>query len=267
MNLLPIIVEPSLPLDLAGNSPSRSIYAIETTQRYQYGQRLITVDGRCFKYSHSVGTLLSGYGAANIAPQNIGAVPPAAYTAGDLKVLVTIASGDGYAGDGVVAADELAGGYFVSGHDETAAVQNRLIIGNTAVASGGGTTILTLDGPIANAQTTSGYNEVTLNPYRYLSKGVDFEYNAFMCVPAVNAASTYNFWGQTWGPCFVVPGGGDATPGDSANDRSMYFVGDGSVNGGTALTVENGYQLAGFIIDATASGTSAMPLLMLQISI
>ncbi len=69
------------------------------------------------------------------------------------------------------------------------------------------------------------------------------------------------------GPCWCTPGGADSTPGDSANDRSVVFVGDGSVNGVTAITLENGYQVAGFIIDPTEVGTGCMPLVMLQISI
>jgi hypothetical protein len=247
------------------NGAGLSYASISTTQQHAWGRRALTKDGRVFKYFHSLGSLLSGYGAANIAPQNIGAVPPANIAVGAKQVTVTIASGDGYAADGVVAENELVGGYFVAGHDEAAAVQNRLIEGNTAVASGGGTTRVTLDEPIANALTTSSYIEITLNPYRYLSKGA-YEYNAFLGVPAVNTASTYNGWLQTAGPCFVIPGGGDATPGDTANDRTAYFVGDGSVNFGYALTVESGYQIAGFCIDTTASGTSAMPLIMLTLS-
>lgn len=241
-------------------------YALETTQRHGLGRRYITWDGKVFKYSYSLGTLLSGYGAANGATQNIAAVPPENYAVGEIEPLVTIAAGDGYAGDGVIAENELFGGQFITGHDEAAVCTTRTILANTAVASGGGTTRLLLDFPIANAITTSSYNEIVLNPYKYLTKGA-LEYHAFMCVPAVNASSGYFFWGQTWGPCFLVPGGGDATPGNTANDRTAFFVGDGSVNFGTALTVETGYQKAGFCIDNTAGPVSALPLVMLQLSI
>jgi hypothetical protein len=240
---------------------------LETTQRYVYGARWITVDGRVFKYGHALSALLSGYGAPNAAAQNIAAVPPVAMAVGDNVVKVTIAAGDGHAGDGVIAENELEGGYFVTGHDEVAAVQNRLILENTAVASGGGTTLLTLDAPIANAIAVTSYNEIVLNPYRYLTRTGGDEYMAFMCVPAVNVSTGYNFWGQTWGPCWVVPGGGDTTPGNTANDREAFFVGDGSVNFGTALTLETGYQKAGFCIDNTAGPVSALPLIMLQLSI
>jgi len=247
--------------------------ATETTQRYVFGTRAMTWDGKVFKYSHSVGTLYAGYGAANISHGSsntiarlINSVTPAAYVAGQKKILVTIAATECYAGDGVLAENELAGAYIVIGHGAAATTENRTVLANTAVASGGGTTTVTLDFPLAVAHDAGVACELPLNPYRYLSKG-SFDYNAFMCVPAYAASSGYNFWGQTWGPCWCVPGGSDASPGDTANDRTAYFVGDGSVNFGYSLTVESGYQKAGFCIDPTVSGTGAMPLVMLQISI
>lgn len=250
--------------DFVSSGYKLSYAAIETTQRNVPGRAAITRDGRIFRYGRSLGNVLSGFGAANIAPQNIGAVIPIAAAVGASEVVATIASNDGYAGDGAVAENELIGGYWVSGHGESL-VQNRLILANTAVASGGGTTRIALDAPIANAMTAaSSYVEILLNPYRYLSKGA-YEYHCFMCIPAVNAGSGYWFWGQRRGPCWVCPGGGDASPGDTANDRTAYFVGDGSVNFGYALTVESGYQKAGYCMDRTASGTSAMPQIFLQL--
>ena len=261
--------EGSSPLDMAGDVQRNKmgLYAIETVQRFVFGQRQLTVDGRVFKYCHSLGTLLSGFGAANIAPYNIGAALPAACAVGDTEVLVTIASGDGYAANGAVAEDELVGAYFIAGNGESL-VQNRMIVGNTGVAATGGTIIVRLDGGIANVMTKdSSYCEIILNPYRYLSKG-SYEYNAFMCVPAVNAGSGYNFWGQTWGPCWVTPGGSDATPGSSVDDRSAYFVGDGSVNFGDYIVgLTRGHQLAGFCIEQTSASLTAAPLIMLQLSI
>jgi hypothetical protein len=219
-----------------------------------------------FKYGHCRAAVKSGYGAFN-AGTHYGdyVVLPGAASIGDTKVTVTVDSSAGFAGDGAIAKNELAGGYVVFNHN-TENSETRLILSNTAATSGT-TSILTLDGPVAYAAyTTSTGSELILNPYAHLSASSN-NYAAVMGVPAVTAAATYNVWIQTWGPCWVTPGGGDASPGDTVNDRTMYFVGDGSVNGGTSLTLETGYQVAGFIIDETESGTSAMPMLMLQISI
>ena len=234
--------------------------------RFNYGDTFTLPDGRVFKYGNTIAACLSGYGAANAAGAvNIAVAMPGSIVAGDRTATITVASGDDYAANGVVAKDELSGGYFVTGPG-AATVQNRQIIANAAVASGGGTCLVTLDGPFSNALTTP-YTEVVLNPYRYLSKGVDLEYHAFMGVPALNVTSTYKAWFQSWGPCWVAPGGGDTSPGDTINDRTAVFVGDGSVNFVNDTLLESGYQVAGFCIDQTASGTSALPLLMLQISI
>ena len=261
----PIVGPSSQVQDRVSTAYNISIFALETTQRFWYEARYITWDGRIFKYGRSKGTLLSGFGATNAAAQNIGAVPPYAYAIGDRSVIVTIASGDGYAADGVVEENELSGGFFITGHDTEDVVQTRLIEANTAVLTGGGECTLKLDMPICKAVTTSSYNEVVLNPYAYLSPGAK-NYEAVMCVATIGCTTGQNFWGQTWGPCFVVPGGSDATPGNTVNDRMAFFVGDGTVNFGTSVTIETGYQPAGFCIDQTSSALSAVPLIMLQIS-
>lgn len=228
----------------------------------------MTFDGRVFRYSGSKTALLSGYGASNyttVATQN-GAVLPSATLAGASKVNITIANTNGYGG-GAIAKDELVGGY-IEIQEAAGGMVTRMIVANDYVSTAGGVISVTLDGPLVIAYTTSAWADMILNPYRYLGRaGAGLEYNAYMGVPTINRTSTYNGWVQTWGPCYVVAGGVDPVPGNSANDREVFFTGDGSVNGGTSLVVESGYQRAGFIIDSTASGTGAVPLVMLQISI
>ena len=238
--------------------------------RFNYGDTFTLPDGRVFKYGNTVGACLSGFGASNASGTvNMSVAMPGSIVAGDRTATITVASGDGYAADGLVAKDELAGGYFVTGHGAST-VQNRQIIANAAVASGGGTCLVTVDGPFSNALTTP-FTEVVLNPYRYLIRGVgaaSTEYHAVMGVPALNVTSTYKAWFQSWGPCWVTPGGDDATPGSSQDDRMAYFVGDGSVNFGTFILSEaRGHQTAGFCIDQTSGSATALPLIMLQISI
>lgn len=247
------------------------IYTTGTTKLAIPGTRSMTWDGRVFKYGYSKSAVKSGFGVYNDVGAGCitGANAPATWAIGDTRVAITIGATDGYGADGAIAENELVGAYVVAGHDELAVVQNRMIIANTAVAAGGGTCYITLDGAVTNTITTSGYVETVLNPYGYLKGGqaAATDYKAWMGIPSVNAATATYFWLQTWGPCWVTPGGSDTTPGDTADDRTAYFVGDGSVNFGYALTVESGYQKAGFCIDSTASGTSAMPLIMLQISV
>ena len=245
-------------------------HTVETTQRYVYGTRALTWDGKVFKYSRAKDTLYAGYGAKNGSlidvSDLINSVTPAAYVAGQRVVSVTIAATEGYASDGVIAEDELVGAQFVVGHGAAALTEQRTVMANTAVASGGGTTYLTLDYPLALAHSAGVACEVPFNAYAYLINTSN-AIASVMGIPTITAGTGYNLWIQTWGLCWCVPGGGDSTPGDAAADRMVYFVGDGSVNGGGAVTIETGLQPAGFITDATESGTGTMPMVMLQISI
>lgn len=260
------------PQDLTGNY-LLSYYTKETVQRYIYGTRGMTWDGKLFRYCKAAGTIYVGRGAFNGANATvarlINSVTPAAYVAGDRNIKVTIAATEGQAGDGIVAEDEMAGANIIIGHGGAALSENRQIVGNTAVASGGGTSIVTLDFPLALAHDAGVACELPLNPYRYLHPGAT-DYAAVMCVPNIVVASGDNFWGQTRGRCWCVPGGVDASPGDTVNDRMAYFVGDGSVNFGTSLSGGSlashvPHQPAGFCVDTTSSGVSAMPIIMLRL--
>lgn len=269
--LVPNSTNLSLEDDVGGRPMNNGLYNESVDQLFWYGKRLITFDGRAFRYSGSKTALLSGYGAANyttVATQN-GAVLPFATVAGQSTIRITIANTNGYGG-GAIAKDELVGGYIEIQEGAGSAV-TRMITANDYVATAGGVISVTLDGPLVAAYSVSAWADMVLNPYRYLGKGL-LDYNAFMGVPTINRTSSYNGWVQTWGPCYVVAGSGDSAPGNSAYDRTLYFVGDGSVNAATALSggslaSEVPYQKAGFIIDSTASGTGAVPLVMLQISI
>jgi hypothetical protein len=263
--LTPSALSLSLDQESAGRPVDNGLYNESSDQLFWYGKRLMTFDGRVFKYSGSKTALLSSYGAFNyttVATQN-GAVLPYATVAGDSKIRITIANTNGYGG-GAIEKDELVGGY-IEIQEGAASAVTRMIVANDYVSTAGGVITVTLDGPLVAAYSVSAWADMVLNPYRYLGRG-NLDYNAVMGVPTINRTSTYNGWVQTWGPCYVVAGGADSAPGNSANDRIVCFVGDGTVNGATALTMETGYQPAGFLIDSTSS-TGAVPLVMLQISI
>lgn len=255
------------PYDLADDN-NLGYYTVETTQRFVYGTRGLTWDGKVFRYGLAESAVYAGYGAFNGANATvarlINSVTPVAYVIGQRDIKITIAGTEGQAGDGVIAEDELAGARIVLGHGGETLTETRTVVGNDAGASGGSTIILTLDYPLAVAHAAGVACELPLNPYRYLHRA-STSYASVMCVPNFYTAAAYNFWGQTKGMCWCVPGGSDASPGDTASDRCGYFVGDGSVNFGTSLTLETGYQLAGYCVDTTASGTSAMPMLMLML--
>lgn len=248
------------------------IYRASTVrdEKYHVGDRVVTPDGRVFHYALAGGTCNPEVGAYQPITTITNAVlptqvSPASAAVGSDVVTVTVGATDGAASDGVVAADELRGGYVVLGNGSAQHPQMRYILGNTAVASGGGTSNLTLDAPLNLALTVSTSNvEVLMNPYDNL-KGDNSggSYVTFMGVPARVATSGQYFWLQTWGPCWITSDGNTC---DGASDRMIYFVANGSVVSGADATIENGYQFAGVAMDASSSGNSNAPFVMLMVA-
>lgn len=267
------VIWPAVPHDFTGNL-NLGYYAQETTQRYVSGTRGMTWDGKVFKYGRSKATLKPGLGCVNGAQDDVSDLPSEdttiAIVAGDTSTTLTLLATDAYDSSGGVAEDELAGGQFVIGHGGGSDYgETRTITSNTLLAAGGGTTIITVDAPWSIDHGT-GFSETVLNPYHYMwLSDVPNGYASVMGMPNVAATPNQFFWMQTWGLCWITPGGADSTPGDSSGDRRVYFVGDGSVNGANYVDTSDdvGLQLAGFIVDGTETASGTMPMVMLQISI
>ena len=270
----------------------RFLYTASTTkhERYNIGDRVVTPDGRVFRYSIAgTGGVVPGLGAAQGNKVNISASAPAqvaptspvltgltlsAGAIGDSAVTVTVGASSGVNADGAVLADAMRGGYIIIGDDAYTTVQNRGILGNDAVAAGGGTMNVYLDSPLIKAVVPgTTYIEVFPNPYSnmILGGGSNIGLISFLGIPAAPATVGQYFWLQTWGPTWITPGGGwTAAEQYATNDRNVYFVGDGSVNGWNASALganTPGYQKAGFVMEFTASNSGGPPMIMLQISV
>lgn len=251
-----------------------TLYKASTVKdsKYNVGDRIVTPDGRVFRYSKAYAEVQSGYLARNWQPGNTYAVLAAAAAIGDMSVEATIGASD-FIASGAVALDELAGGYILLNHN-TEDPQFRGIVGNSVTTNAGGTITIYLDAPIAvEALTVSSGCEILPNPYRYLvgnSGDYDNDFSSFLGVPCVNASAAQYFWLQTWGPCWVTPGtGGAGQPGYTAHDREVYALDqNGTSLSATNAVVETGFQHIGFIIEKDPGGTATgAPFIMLQISI
>jgi hypothetical protein len=252
--------------------------------RYNIGDRVVTPDGRVFRYSLAAATCDPEFGAYNglktitnaVAPAqvdptspNVLGYVPTAGKVGSTAVTITVGATDGSLGTGRVAVDELRGGYIVIGNGTSQHPQMRGIIGNDVLTTAGGSVNVFLDAPLITAVTVGTTNlETLLNPYANV-KGdqAGGAYVSFLGVPAVRATVGQYFWLQTWGPVWITS---DDTTGAAANGREIYFVNNGSVvssdklvDGATNVL----YQRAGVAIDASSTGASNAPIVMLQISI
>lgn len=241
------------------------IYEASTIKHpsYNVGDRVVLPDGRVFRYAKSGGAILGGMGAPFSGTLLFNGDTATAAAVGDKSIEITGDAGLETAYGSALTKDCLRGGIFTTGF-AGATLQQRNIIGNSA-GGDGDTITLYLDAKLDLAVAAGTYTEMMDSPYAHLG-GTAGEYVSFAGIPAVNvtAANVY-FWVQTWGITWITPGGG-TTPGDSANDRQVAFVGDGSVNGVAHITVENGYQIAGFIVQRDSNGSGGPPWIMLQVS-
>jgi len=246
------------PQDLSGDSadvPYLGLYTAETTQRFIYGTRKLTWDGRVFKYSKATGTRGGGrlaYFSASVATYGVAyTTVGASQVVGDTQVSISSKS---------FAEDVLAGGLVLLYGSDYTYNQQRMILGNDYCSST--TLTMYLDAPLATAITSASTAiEVCPNPYRYIA-GVQ-TYGSCSGLPCTRVVSGESFWQQTWGLCNVEPG---MTIGPGSMDYQLVTgYGEGAVylHDATHATTDQ-CQHCGFIVDA---GNACVPFIMLQISI
>ena len=193
--------------------------------------------------------------------------------AGGMSVTVTVDADDGVGDDGadaagVIAKDELKGGYIVfyqTGDDLVR--QNFGIAGNSAT-TGAGTLTVYLDGPLGLAVTTATYVEIMGNPYQNL-KSTNDGYTSVMGIATRGATVGQYVWIQTWGILCISPGGTGLSGngvGSTAEERQLVFGANGCLfEHGVGDAIDQ-RQHAGFIVNKGRAGTGGPPFIMLQIS-
>jgi len=257
----------AMPMDMSGTA-EYGLYTSEATQRHAYGRRMITWDGRVFKYALTTAAITTsnidqlvhqGYSqhidyGATIAKTTI---------AGATEFVVDISATMGKADDGVIAKNEMAGGSIIVYSDTIATIQ-RGIIGNSAVATGEMTVYV--DAPIPVVLTVdASYAEGICSPYYGVAPGEGGGSLSMLGMPQVYCDANTNIWIQTWGVCWVSP---QSDVGDAAHDLQVVARSDGSLQShayGTAMATLQ--QHVGFVLSHAADGTQGAPFIMLQISI
>lgn len=275
---LPYSAEPK---DFTGDN-ILGIYTAETTQRYVLGTRYVTWDGRVFKYARSGNTtLLTQWAAYNQNEEHVKWAALAANAGVGLReVAVTVDADDGCLvttgadAAGVIAEDELAGGYICFYQTDADLVRlNCGILGNTAT-TGAGTLYVYLDSPLPIPMTKSSYVEVLASPYlnvsRYMDGANHDNRGSFVGVPMRGLTALQYGWLQTWGPICISPGASGLTGngiGSSPGEREAVFGGNGCLYEHNVGDVADQYQHAGFILNSSTAAAGGPPFIMLQISI
>ena len=243
---------------------SQALHETSLTQVYAPGTRLVTGDGRVFRYAKASNIISRADFGLKFWLQigdGIAANAGGSSAVGDFTVTLT----------GTATKDEYTGGYLMT---HVTPFQNRAILSNTATS--GTTFVVTLAEPLTVALASgSSYCEAMQSPYSNVrltagpSGGDSGDDNSSVAgIPFVitTVANTY-LWIQTWGPIWVNPWG-DAATGVAGGERKLVFDAEGHVCGEDDVahgpsSDGDEHQLAGFIIDRGGAGP---PLIMLQIS-
>ena len=250
-----------------GGSTGHRIWETKATAQYNLGTRLITADGRVFRYGRCGASLTDmKHGVKNNgALVQEYAVTVSLCAAGAKELTVTF-NGDFW--DAAIAEDQLVGGY-ISLYNSSSIRDQRMITSNTAVATAaGGACQIGIDAPIETAVAATFGCEILPNPY-YDLRNMNEIFSSVMGMPASLPTTGQYFWIQTWGPCRITPTGAEL--GQNQNERMFVFDAFGSLRSVDAMDTGNySEQNAGFVIEKTgpltASGGEAAPFIMLQIS-
>lgn len=249
------------PQDFTGNY-NLGIYTKETTQRYVYGTRFITWDGRVYKYSKSSGACYTH--RLNICNNTISgdangidySLLTNAQSASDREITLTN-------GSTAVAEDYFAGGLAVIVPTESSTdreVMSRIVIGNDAAAAAAECRMF-LEFPLETAVTVANYAYVMPSSYSNIIYESTTGLKSFMGLAATAVLLTgYNFWLQTYGICQSAQQ--TTYVGKTAYYRAVYARHDGTLDT-QANTVESGGtvvtdQCVGFGVDnnADSNGTT-----------
>ena len=216
-----------------------------------------------FIYAIAGATLNTDFGAFNSYKQKvIQAHCTAEVAAGETEITITIDSDGSLSYSVGVTANELAGGQFIAfpGSENS---YRRGIIGNTAIALGGGDITITLDSPTPAITPIDKWCECIRNPYGCVKSNQGAQ-AMVMGMPTVAAKATQGLWLQVSGPNWAAPVSGAGGPGGADGLLECVFVGNGSI--AVRNTSNAAQQLAGVVITFLDGGGQASPFIMLQIA-
>lgn len=257
--------------DIEPGCSYQGLYEQAAPQNYPIGtRRELCQDGRVFYYSKAsniVSTIKFGLKFYGQIGDGIATTLYQGQDAGD-KTLTIVGGG--------FSANDFRGGYVMI--HAAAGQQFRRIVSSTATV--GGNVTLTLDYGLSVDVTNADYTEVIQNPYGNLrlmaGPSGGMAGNPFTSVAGIPNVITTNpnrhLWVQTWGPIWTNPHGSSLqNAGITGGERKLVFDVEGSICiedeavHGPGVAGDD-HQLAGYIIDRSAAGTSGPPLYILTLN-
>jgi hypothetical protein len=243
-----------------GNVGIPDLSVADSLQQYPIGTKYVE-DGKVYRYCAFKATMATSLGAKNGNTQAVAYATVAASTDQyATRIVVDVGATDGRAGDGVIAADELAGGEILI-FDATGYNFVITITSNTAVTTGGDEMTVDLLNPIPTALIAdTDHVELMHNPYSYVNTTNE---RPVVGMPYLAYTTGQYGWVQTWGICWVAP---QAAVGVGSNNLLCVFRHDGSID---ELDYSDAYNsqgvIAGYVVCRT-DATQAAPFIMLQLA-
>jgi len=263
-----VFTKPFRPLDWAASPHDYTgdnilgVHTAETTQRYIYGTRYLTWDGKVYKYSLAGAacyTLRLNAFWNTITSDTNGidySVLTSNQSAGDREITLTNGS------TSAIAEDYLAGGLAVIVPSETytdGEVMLRGVIGND-IAAKSAECRMYLDAPLDAAVTTSQYAYVMPSHYRnvrYSSNTAGTR--SWAGLAAVYTASGSNFWCQTYGPAQCAA---QTRAGSTTWYRDLYARYNGTLDIHSQIGTNVADQRVGFILDNNGDANDATNIML-----
>ena len=237
------------------------VYGTGTSMLWLPGTRY-SPDERSFVYVYNGGTsaCIPGYGvAAKLAYLDVDAGLNKAIAIGDTSCYIAVDAGTATA---FGTADRMKGGY-ISFATESPTQFRRII--DHQIGSSGAIIRIDVDGPFTAVCDAAAFTEIMQNPHWSVGypQEENANYSAKLGIPTTSIAAGSYGWVQTWGPCWGVP---QLPVADTTDGRTVYFGGGGQFMGADDVTVGDGFQVAGYVIDSTSVGADNPPFVFLQIS-
>lgn len=242
------------------------------TQNCSIGTRRVATDGKVYRYGSA-----SGNTSTETLAYSVNRLQVLAWSAivsgtiGDDHLVVTVGGTDGPAGNGVMAANYLAGGQLlITNFPGLFRSMTPTIISNTGCAATGPITIVINDILPVTLLAGTQVVEAMGCPYRLVNGVVNNPADASAVGRATSfatAALPYH-WLQTWGPCFLVPNNGWATVDvGNTNFNGQVVIWNGTISAHDDDNPQSEYQQhIGFVMSRTNAGTTqGAPFVMLQI--
>ena len=258
----------------AGNWDFLYEHSTVKNPNYNIGDRVVLPDGRVFRYgktAQAVSTMKMAMCTGNRLVAEYTSPycrPTASIAVGDKSATFTCEALIGASRDGVIAEDELRGGY-ISIYGSSSYRPQRGIIGNSAKAADGTSITLYFDAPFETEIAADSKTEIMANPYSnmYYSNGTS-GMSGWLGMPNVIASAGEYMWVQTWGIFRISPIAaaiGDQRP------RQLCFASNGGVRTHAASVDQDAAgseQHCGFVMESTVGEAqeSAAPFVNLQIN-